>query len=110
MPARIPDEHAQILWNTNETGAITGVCVIDYRETELQERLAENYSDSNGADTSDWLSDKHPIANPAGVFASLAFCSGFESQSVAKECLEEFSQIEGAEWARKMCLMMKHME
>jgi hypothetical protein len=101
MSERIPDESAQILWNDNEGGKITDTCVIDYRDEELQAQLAETYNNSNGADTGGWLSGQHPIANPEGLFATLAFRYGFESPSVAKECVREFAQLESADWHEK---------
>ena len=107
MSKRIPDEHAQILWNDNKNGEITSICIIDFRETELQERLADRYCCSQGADGAGWLSDRHPIANPAGLFAYLAFRYKFESDSVAQECVREFAQLEGADWARKILSAME---
>lgn len=102
MTDHIPDEHAQILWNQGEDGKITDVCIVDFRDEKLQEQIARNYENSNGADTSGWLTDIHPHANPAGLFADLAFRCGFKSQAVATECVREFAQLDGCEWARKM--------
>jgi len=110
MSERIPDENAQILWNDNEAGKITDICVVDYSDEELQGRLAGTFSNSNGADTAGWLSDQYPIANPAGLFADLAFRFGFESPAVAKECLREFAQIESADWARKMLAAIETLD
>lgn len=106
MTNLIPDEHVQILWNESDKQRVTEVCVIDFRDSALVEAVGDNYENSNGACTDGWLSDVHPIANPAGLFGHLAFINGFESVAVARECVKEFSSIESADWARKMYNMI----
>jgi hypothetical protein len=110
MSDRIPDEHAQILWCENEEGKVSDICVVDYRDTELQEQMAKEYTSSNGADTAGWLSEVNPIANPAGLFAYLAFRCSFETAAVAMECVREFASIENCEWARKMLAAMERAD
>src|ERR1700752_1901660 len=102
MTDYLPDQHAQVLWNENEDFQITEICIVYYSDAQLQNQLAGRYQNSNGADTTGWLSNAHPIANPAGLFGYLAFRCGFHSKAVATECLREFAQIEGCAWAREM--------
>ena len=94
-------------WDDDEDGQITAVCVLDFRDTHLQESVADGYGNSIGDDFFLWLSDAHPTANPAGLFADFAFRCGFKSMAVMKECLREFAQLESCEWARKMLVAVQ---
>jgi hypothetical protein len=110
MNRYIPDEHAQILWNDGEDGKVVDFCIVDYRDTKLQSSIADRYNNSNGADSADWLTHPHPFANPAGLFAYLAFRNGFFSKGAEIECVREFAQLESCEWARKMLAAIEFVE
>jgi hypothetical protein len=101
---RIPTAGARILWNDDDDLKVSDICVVNYHDEDLQSGLAERHSDSNGADTAEWLTDVHPVANPLGLFGYVTFCCGFQSKAVALECLREFVQIEGCDVARKMLI------
>jgi hypothetical protein len=106
----IPERHGQILWSEDDKGKVIAVRVIHYRNTESQEKIAESYDSSGGADTYGWLTYAHPCANPAALFASLAFGKGFADRAVATECVREFAQLDGCEWARRMLAALVNAE
>jgi hypothetical protein len=49
MADYIPGELPQILWNDDDDLKITEVCVVDIRDGELRDRLADGFDNSYGA-------------------------------------------------------------
>ena len=107
MINHIPDIHALVLWNDGEDGKITGISIVDYRDAKVQRRIADLYMNSYGTDTHGWLTDVHPNANPAGLFAYLVFLCGCDSKATLMECVREFAKLEGCEWARRMLAVLE---
>jgi hypothetical protein len=98
----IPDKHCVVLWNDDDTLNVIDVRVVDFRDQALYERIADNYSNSNGCINDGWLEDEHPQAQPAGIFGYMAFQCGFASDGVMQVALSEFGKIASASWARSM--------
>ena len=94
---KIPRLHAEIRWETNSKLKIEDAMVYDQRTGKDNDR----YGASNGACCAGWMVNGDPRYTPEGVFADMVK-AGFANDVALAVTLNEFSKIEGCEWAAAM--------
>lgn len=100
---KIPAEVAQIEWEDDDNGRITELVVFN-RDTITERTRAKyekKFSASHGACVDGWLTPESPSYTPEGQFAERVL-DGFADEDTYLRALDQFSQIEGAMWARVM--------
>lgn len=99
MPGRV----AQIEWEDDDQRRIADLIVFD--RTDSQKPSAEfrhaKYGASHGACIGDWMTGERARSTPAGLFATMVR-DGFSDQDTLLAVLDQFGQIEEADWARTM--------
>jgi hypothetical protein len=100
----IPAARALIGWNTNSTGEIVAVFVLDQGEAPDPYYLGpaewQQASYTHGACFRDWL--KQHDMTPEFVFSEMLVAYRFANSAVAENAIAAFARIECCDWARKM--------
>lgn len=108
--ASVPLAQADIEWNTPLiAGAyrVAEVLVIDRGDREARNvARAERRTSSYGACCAGWATGDDPRVTPEGVHSQMVRM-GFASDDEVLNALEQFSRIEGLEWAVVMASALR---
>lgn len=94
---KIPRLYAEIRWETDDDLKVIDAMVYDQRTGKDNDR----YGASNGACCAGWMVNGDARYTPEGVFADMVKV-GFAGAIALAVTLNEFSKIEGCEWAAAM--------